>query len=1527
MPSPKQVIEKIRKQRFGEGLSYEGLSEDHIVALQDKEKVLQDASQLVTEIYTRSPHFILELIQNADDNTYETSVKPKVKFTIRSNELIVQNNEKGFNEKNAWALCGIGETTKTRALGYIGEKGIGFKSVFMISDKPQIYSSGFQFGFKRDEQNPVSIIIPHWIDEVPESVDPGLTNIVLPLKPEAESDAGQHVSQIDPSLLLFLRKIRTIEIEDEDEHKLEIVERHDHGAEVEITHGSKTSRWRVVRKGLERPVQLVEDRRKDIHETEVVLAFPIGEDGTADASAEQSVFAFLPVREYGFKFIIQADFILPVGREDIIRDNEWNKWLRDSVSAAFLEAVQQFRADEKLRSTFYNFIPLDEVKDRFFSPVVTQIFTALRSTECILSESNEWRRPSEVLMADEGIRKLVSNRDLKTLLGKEYVSTEVAARKEILRKLGVKQFSIREMMRCLRKREWVKKQSGSWFARLYRYLSKQDLSEDVVTRLRRLRIVRLENKKLASLADGAIFLSLHKGRKQYGFESELRIVDRNIIKAISRHQKKEKHRRISEFLTELGVQAPSPYEIIENHILPAYEHDEWRDKDSAVLLGHIKYIKDNMDSYEKESDAKLNASRARWQRKQDPLGRLKKSLLIRIDETSDGGEWYLHPAKTYLSRLYGNPNDLETLLDDIQVYFVHPCYVEDILKDFERRIDRVKGKLAGKSKEWKKRHKEAVKAIRAQIRKLTKQRDSEVRGWRDFSVRIGVWEGLMVEKDPDSEIHEGPGYARNAVTYNRIERWRKVETIWKDEYWSKTEWHYYIGDDWVSEDFERIVERLDDLDGEERIAVATKLCELMARSWAKYKEYQSCNYYYRSYGERGWSKGTTRSTFLLRLIETSWLPTNQNTLVKPSELFLDKPEIREVLGDTVPYLAVRIRNQDLAEALRINTSANVDNVLEYLKVLGEKCDERTKFGNIYHFLNKRFEEDEDKIRDAFSENALIFIPNRKERLFASHQVLWSDLSDVFGENRAYLQKHYPRLKYFFVERLGISEKPSPKDYADVLVDLCRKDETTSKDEQVVLKIYEELDHQLDPSNVETPISEEKWWDDFISKRIFLVDHGDFWINDGDIFIEDHPELSRLFEAREEIAFLRLPTGYHPDRIRFFVRATRLRYLSEAVRVVPDFDESSCSKLPELTKQVLDFIPYVMRYLYWKENREYERLKAADFFQHFANFQAYAADELHVKFAIETYDDRIITAVGPKACLLHKNRLYISRGFEGDTDRIAIELSQLFGDIKGFDDFVLCLFEKQTADKIENLMSAKGIRELPKSEEDRLDILALAPPEGRDESLEAWVPESSPDESEIDIEDYEPEDVLAGVVTGEGDDEGHKEGGVGRGNGTERDDIGSTAGDEEDSRYKHAKAIGRWGEEYALKSLREEASERHRDAEVVETDDGFVAVRDGKTLVEVVWLNKYGDRGVGHDIELIERETKYYIEVKSTKLEQKDWFVVTRDQWRLMQQHGDRFSIYRIYGAGTENPRVVRIKDPAGLWRKGAIDAHPVRIRI
>ena len=58
---------------------------------------------------------------------------------------------------------------------------------------------------------------------------------------------------------------------------------------------------------------------------------------------QQQVFAFLPLRSYGFRFIVQGDFDLPSSRECVTSDSSWNQWLREEIPSLFLKGLEDMK--------------------------------------------------------------------------------------------------------------------------------------------------------------------------------------------------------------------------------------------------------------------------------------------------------------------------------------------------------------------------------------------------------------------------------------------------------------------------------------------------------------------------------------------------------------------------------------------------------------------------------------------------------------------------------------------------------------------------------------------------------------------------------------------------------------------------------------------------------------------------------------------------------------------------------------------------------------------------------------------------------------------------------------------------------------------------------------------------------------------------------------------------------------------------------------------------------------------------------
>jgi hypothetical protein len=98
-----------------------------------------------------------------------------------------------------------------------------------------------------------------------------------------------------------------------------------------------------------------EQRREGVSSSEIVLGFPVNQS-KEPIIVPQRVFAFLPVQDFGFSVILQADFLLTANREGVETSNVWNETLRNGFIHAFGEAATHFN-ETSLQYKWIRYLP------------------------------------------------------------------------------------------------------------------------------------------------------------------------------------------------------------------------------------------------------------------------------------------------------------------------------------------------------------------------------------------------------------------------------------------------------------------------------------------------------------------------------------------------------------------------------------------------------------------------------------------------------------------------------------------------------------------------------------------------------------------------------------------------------------------------------------------------------------------------------------------------------------------------------------------------------------------------------------------------------------------------------------------------------------------------------------------------------------------------------------------------------------------------------------------------------------------
>ena len=490
---------------------------------------------LVDNLYSKETRFLYELIQNAEDNSYSTATadgeEPFLAFKLYPDRIIIDSNEDGFSKGNIRAICSVGNSTKKQSAGYIGEKGIGFKSVFKIAQKVHIQSGPFSFAFshiREDDDDGLGMITPYYQDaeELPIGVR---TRMELTLSDSAKFDElASEFLAVPDTFLMFLSRLQRLSIElyppDNTHTATRYSKRENKENGLYTTFLTKTSCRGMQESTSERKYYTMksdlhdlpfDEARKDkegktIDRATAILAFPVDEHDEP-VLKQQYTYAFLPLRRVGFNFLIQADFVTQANREDVVHSNR-NQAVLKGVAKTFADAMVVFCKRPSLRYRWMRYLPEDSISDEFWRTLWTMVCEQLARIPLLepwsgngLYKPSDLRKLSERYLAEDRSPLLPDLEGAEIYLSPKYTEADF----QILKRLGTRSLSSAEFfdrldadLRILGSSWKALENNADWRTRICKVLLTAISKPHQQRRLKKLALIPLHNGNWKSSASG-----------------------------------------------------------------------------------------------------------------------------------------------------------------------------------------------------------------------------------------------------------------------------------------------------------------------------------------------------------------------------------------------------------------------------------------------------------------------------------------------------------------------------------------------------------------------------------------------------------------------------------------------------------------------------------------------------------------------------------------------------------------------------------------------------------------------------------------------------------------------------------------------------------------------------------------------------------------------------------------------------------------------------------------------------------------
>ncbi len=598
-------------------------------------KGAQKSGKLAAGLYDDRTHFIFELLQNAEDalgRRGDWRGSRKVSFTLNSTRLTLSHFGKPFDEADVRSVCDIAESTKNESS--IGRFGLGFKSVYTVTDLPEIHSGDEDFAIE-------NYVFPKRMARLARAADE--TQIVLPLKPE-DTSAAQDITagfrHLGPGALLFLRHIDEINWSVEggasgfylrnspetlgpNVQRITVIGNEDDRSEVD-------QNWLVFHR------DVISAEQQKIGRVEIAFSLIAVKDApgrwAVQPLAKSPLVVFFPtVVESHLGFLVQGPYRTTPSRDNIPPGEPWNQHLVKETSSLLVEAMRWIRDKAMLDVSALRCLPLDREKfpqDSRFAPMFDAVQQAFQKEALLPTfDGGHVSADQAKLARTQDLRELFSPKQVAALFDSEvaaWLSGDITQDKApeirhyLMRELDIDEITPTKLVPSLSK-SFLEAQPDEWVLRLYEFLSGQEKA------LRR----HLDTVPLIRLDDGSHVVARENGKTKAFLPSAIATSFPTMRRAVCATPE------VRLFLISLGITEPDPVDDVIWNLLPKYQQEAVDAGDDAYAAD-IERIRTAFSTDSASQKEKLRSA-------------LRDTNFVMAVDTGDGKAYVAKPGDIYIA--------------------------------------------------------------------------------------------------------------------------------------------------------------------------------------------------------------------------------------------------------------------------------------------------------------------------------------------------------------------------------------------------------------------------------------------------------------------------------------------------------------------------------------------------------------------------------------------------------------------------------------------------------------------------------------------------------------------------------------------------------------------------------------------------------------------------------------------------------------------------------------------------------------